>query len=86
MVLCDSDYNEMISNRLLVEDEERKYGEIPIRLYLKLCGQRFVAIFCVTTFCWQAMRVFTDFWLKLWTDIDNEHRFDDVSVSNTQPR
>lgn len=80
--LCDfTDYNEEISNHLIF-DEERKYGKIPTevyRLYLKSCGPRVVAIFCITVFGWQAMKIYTDVWLRYWTDIDYGQRFTDVS-------
>lgn len=64
------DYNEEISNRL-ISDEERKYGKIPTRiytLYLKSCGLYIVSIFFLSAFGWQALRVYTDVWLKDWTD------------------
>lgn len=72
--LCDisADYSEKISNRLIY-DEERKYGKIPTRiymLYLKSCGLYVVFVFCLSAFGWQALRMFTDVWLRGWTDID----------------
>lgn len=51
----------------------RKYGKIPNRiymLYLKACGLYIVFIFCVSAFGWQALRIYTDVWLRGWTDID----------------
>lgn len=76
-----TDYNEEISNRLIF-DEERKYGKIPTEiymLYLRSCGPRVIAIFCISAFGWQAMKIYTDVWLRHWTDIDYDHRFVDVS-------
>lgn len=71
--LCDiPDYNEKISNRLIY-DEERKYGKIPTRiymLYLKSCGLYVVLVFCVSALGWQAFRIYTDVWLRGWTDIE----------------
>lgn len=39
-------------------------------LYLKACGLYIVFIFCVSAFGWQALRIYTDVWLRGWTDID----------------
>ncbi|XP_037038028.1 ATP-binding cassette sub-family C member Sur isoform X2 [Bradysia coprophila] len=64
--------NENTSNRLICI-EQRKYGKIPNRiymLYLKACGLYIVFIFCVSAFGWQALRIYTDVWLRGWTDID----------------
>lgn len=55
-------------------DEERKYGKIPARiylLYLKACGIPTLAIFFTSTFMWQALRIYTDVWLRDWTDDDD---------------
>lgn len=48
-------------------------------LYLKSCGLFTVIIFCLSAFGWQAMKIYTDVWLKDWTDTDYEHRFTNVS-------
>lgn len=56
-----------------MSDEERKYGKIPTgiyRIYLKSCGLHIVLIFFLCAFGWQALRVYTDFWLRKWTDSD----------------
>lgn len=74
-------YNEETSNHLIF-DEERKYGKIPTevyRLYLKSCGLRIVAICGISAFGWQAMKIYTDVWLRYWTDIEYSERFTDVS-------
>ncbi|KAJ6649735.1 ATP-binding cassette sub-family C member Sur [Pseudolycoriella hygida] len=63
--------NENTSNRLMCI-EQRKYGKIPNRiymLYLKACGLYVVFIFCVSASGWQALRIYTDVWLRNWTDI-----------------
>lgn len=39
-------------------------------LYLKACGLYIVFIFFVSAFGWQALRIYTDVWLRGWTDID----------------
>lgn len=62
--------DESVQNRLKC-DEERKYGKIPTRiylLYLKACGISTLLIFFMSTFLWQALRVYTDVWLRDWTD------------------
>lgn len=78
---CFSDYNEEISNRLIY-DEERKYGKIPTRiylLYLKSCGLCVIVVFCLSAMAWQAMKIYTDVWLRDWTsDIDHVQRLTDV--------
>lgn len=37
-------------------------------LYLKSCGLYVVLVFCVTAFGWQAFRIYSDVWLRGWTD------------------
>ncbi|XP_059617752.1 ATP-binding cassette sub-family C member Sur [Phlebotomus argentipes] len=52
-------------------EEERKYGEIPVRIYwqyLKDCGLGVVALFCLIALSWQTLRVLTDVWLQSWTN------------------
>uniref|UniRef100_A0A1B0GJ38 Uncharacterized protein n=1 Tax=Lutzomyia longipalpis TaxID=7200 RepID=A0A1B0GJ38_LUTLO len=52
-------------------EEERKYGEIPLRiywLYLKDCGLGVVVLFCLIALSWQTLRVITDVWLQSWTN------------------
>lgn len=52
-------------------DDERKYGTIPSRiylLYLKACGIPTLVVFFTSTFVWQALRVYTDVWLRDWTE------------------
>jgi hypothetical protein len=65
--------DESAQNRLKY-DEERKYGTIPARiylLYLKACGIPTLVVFFTSTFMWQALRVYTDVWLRDWTDSDD---------------
>lgn len=55
----------------LKSDEERKYGKIPARiyfLYAKACGTFTLVVFFMSTLLWQALRVYTDVWLREWTD------------------
>lgn len=55
----------------LKSDEERKYGKIPARiyfLYAKACGNLTLVVFFMSTLLWQALRVYTDVWLREWTD------------------
>jgi hypothetical protein len=62
-------------------DDERKYGTIPARiylLYLKACGIPTLVVFFMSTFMWQALRVYTDVWLRDWTD--SEASLDDGAV------
>lgn len=83
MVFCSKlqlDYNDETSNRLIY-DEERKYGEIPTEiymLYLKSCGPWVITVFGLSAIAWQAMKMYTDVWLRGWTDADEAHRFNDV--------
>lgn len=61
------------ANRLK-SDEERKYGKIPVRiylLYLRACGMVTLVVFFMSTLLWQALRVYTDVWLREWTDNDD---------------
>ena len=55
----------------LKSDEERKYGKIPARiyfLYARACGISTLVVFFMSTLLWQALRVYTDVWLREWTD------------------
>ncbi|CAO1396998.1 unnamed protein product [Diamesa serratosioi] len=66
--------DEEAENRLK-SDEERKYGKIPSEiylLYLKACNSWVLAVFFITTLLYQALRVYTDVWLRNWTDNNNE--------------
>ena len=76
-----ADYNEETSNRLIYDADERKYGKIPMKiylLYLKSSGLYTILVFSLSAFGWQAMRIYTDVWLQNWTDIDSADRFVDV--------
>lgn len=62
-------------NNRLKSDEERKYGKIPVRiylLYLRACGIVTLVVFFMSTLLWQALRVYTDVWLREWTDNDDD--------------
>lgn len=75
-----SEYVEDASNRFVC-DEERKYGEIPARiymLYLKSCGLCTIGVFCISALAWQATKIYLDVWLRNWTDIEQTQRFTDV--------
>lgn len=77
------DYNDEISNRLIY-DEERKYGEIPTEiymLYLKSCGPWVIIIFGMSAIAWQTMKIYTDVWLREWTDADAVQRFNEVRMN-----
>lgn len=68
---CDDDKD----NNQYEYDEERKYGEIPSRiysLYLKSCGFYLVTICILSAIGLQAFRMLTDVWLRNWTDSDVE--------------
>jgi hypothetical protein len=70
----DFDDNESVPDRLKMSDEERKYGKIPAKiylLYLKACGIPTLVVFFMSTLLWQALRVYTDIWLRKWTDNDD---------------
>ena len=69
----DLDEDGTEQNRLK-SDEERKYGKIPARiyfLYLRACGMVTLVVFFMSTLLWQALRVYTDVWLREWTDNDD---------------
>jgi len=60
------------SGRLL--SQEREYGKIPKRIYLqylRACSVCFGATYLVSTFGWQGLRVYTDYWLNQWTNSGN---------------
>lgn len=66
----DLEDNESVASRLK-SDEERKYGKIPARiyfLYAKACGTFTLVVFFMSTLLWQALKVYTDVWLREWTD------------------
>ncbi|XP_055381997.1 ATP-binding cassette sub-family C member Sur isoform X2 [Condylostylus longicornis] len=57
-------------------DDERKYGEIPLQiymLYLKSCGLPIVLTFFITALIWQCLRIYTDVWLRYWTEMDSSY-------------
>lgn len=66
-------------------EEERKYGEIPVRIYwqyLKDCGLGVVVLFCLIALSWQVLRILTDVWLQSWTNtIDQDHTGAHADVS-----
>lgn len=69
-IIKDLEDDESVPNRLK-SDEERKYGKIPARiyfLYAKACGTLTLVVFFMSTLLWQALRVYTDVWLREWTD------------------
>lgn len=79
----NTDYNDEISNRLIY-DEERKYGEIPTEIYMlyfKSCGPWVIIIFGMSAIAWQTMKIYTDVWLRGWTDADESQRFNEVRVN-----
>lgn len=82
IILTDlDDNNEPVENKLK-SDEERKYGKIPARIYmfyLRACGMVTLVVFFMSTLLWQVLRVFTDVWLREWTD--NEDDDDDNSTT-----
>lgn len=68
--------------------EERLYGEIPLSVYsfyLKSCGLGVVFVFCLFTCLWQALRVYTDIWLRNWTDAGTSEEENVNSDSNSIP-
>lgn len=68
--LISSDLDEEQSIRYA---EERKYGKIPTNVYvayLKSCGLSTLTIFFASTLLWQLFRVYTDVWLRDWTESD----------------
>lgn len=68
----------------MISDEERKYGKIPTRiylLYLRSCGLVLVSIFCLTAFGWQALKIYTDVWLRDWMEwTKNNESEEDIEV------
>lgn len=80
------DYNDELSNRLIY-DEERKYGEIPTEIYmfyLKSCGPWVIIVFGLSAIAWQTMKMYTDVWLRGWTDVDGVQRFNEVRTQITR--
>lgn len=74
------------TNRLK-HDEERKYGKIPSHiyfLYLKSCGFYTLGIFFMSTFIWQALRIWLDVWLKNWTNENNTSNNNLANVSKME--
>jgi ABC-type multidrug transport system fused ATPase/permease subunit len=68
-------YSEVVdaqSGQLL--SPEREYGKIPKRIYLqylRACSVCVGATYLASTFGWQGLRVYTDYWLNQWTNSGN---------------
>lgn len=72
-IILTQDLEDESAEHRLKHDEDRKYGTIPKKiylLYLKACGIPTLVVFFMSTFMWQALRVYTDVWLRDWTDSD----------------
>ena len=66
-----TDLEDELAGHRLKYDDERKYGTIPTRiylLYLRACGIPTLVVFFMSTLMWQALRVYTDVWLRDWTE------------------
>ncbi|XP_017075895.2 ATP-binding cassette sub-family C member Sur [Drosophila eugracilis] len=53
-------------------DTERKYGKISDDIYLmyiRAAGLPIITVFFITALIWQCLRVYTDVWLKQWSDV-----------------
>jgi hypothetical protein len=75
LLLPFTDLEDESAKHRLKYDEERKYGTIPARiylLYLKACGIPTLVVFFTSTFMWQGLRIYTDVWLRDWTDSDDD--------------
>ncbi|XP_037957308.1 ATP-binding cassette sub-family C member Sur isoform X2 [Teleopsis dalmanni] len=69
-----------------VADVERKYGKIPMQiylLYLRASGLPIVLIFFATALIWQCLRVYTDVWLQHWTDDNAATGFSSTTMATT---
>ncbi|KAG8232068.1 hypothetical protein J437_LFUL011614 [Ladona fulva] len=65
--------------------EEREYGKIPRMTYfhyLYASGPLIGAMYLASTFAWQALRVYTDFWLSEWTEVGEEKAGLNATVSH----
>jgi hypothetical protein len=63
------------SNAGRLVTEERQYGKIPKRIYLEYLQACSVCVgtsYLVSAFCWQGLRVYTDYWLNQWTNSGNK--------------
>ncbi|KAH8255681.1 hypothetical protein KR038_008446 [Drosophila bunnanda] len=52
-------------------DNERKYGKISDDIYLmyiRAAGLPIITVFFITALIWQCLRVYTDVWLRHWSD------------------
>nr|XP_043068593.1 ATP-binding cassette sub-family C member Sur [Drosophila bipectinata] len=53
-------------------DTERKYGKISDDIYLmyiRAAGLPIITVFFITALIWQCLRVYTDVWLRHWSDV-----------------
>uniref|UniRef100_A0A8D9AUF0 ATP-binding cassette sub-family C member 8 n=7 Tax=Cacopsylla melanoneura TaxID=428564 RepID=A0A8D9AUF0_9HEMI len=66
-----SDEEEIVSWNLTSSNENREYGEIPLKAYwtyFSECGLFWLSIYIVSTVSWQVLRIMTDFWLTKWSE------------------
>jgi len=71
-ISADSEVVDSQSGHLL--SQEREYGKIPKRIYLQYlhaCSVYVGATYLASTFGWQGLRVYTDYWLNQWTNSGN---------------
>ncbi|XP_002132511.3 ATP-binding cassette sub-family C member Sur isoform X1 [Drosophila pseudoobscura] len=64
--------NELIPMSESAIDAERKYGKISHHIYLmyiRASGVPIITVFFITALIWQCLRVYTDVWLRHWSDV-----------------
>ncbi|XP_033249468.1 ATP-binding cassette sub-family C member Sur isoform X1 [Drosophila miranda] len=64
--------NEWIPMSESAIDAERKYGKISHHIYLmyiRASGVPIITVFFITALIWQCLRVYTDVWLRHWSDV-----------------
>ena len=64
-------------------NDERQYGKISPKVYIlygSSCGFLAAILYFIFAISWQALRVFTDFWLSDWTNKSSEHSDNQVYI------
>lgn len=69
--------------------EQRQYGKLKKNVYVSYflaCGLKTVIGYLLVTLTWQTVRVYTDFWLSIWTETSDTSQVIRLYIEKIQPR